>query len=235
MRLKPIILVCLLCVGMSACAVEQRRLASSPLSSIKSNEAAKASEASQKLYLDLINRMIAQGSYDAALAHLDEYRLRVFYDPMADLMRADVLSRLGRDKEAATVLRPYLNSPKNDDRTAKANKIAGRIYANRKNWTEAAKYYERARQASPSDPSVLNNLGYTLAQANEYKKAIQVLRQAYELSPDSEQIRNNLILAYYHGGKKRTAKSLFDDLQPVEKEAISQMIRAWPDAPPSLN
>lgn len=189
------------------------------------------SEASQRLYLDLISRLIGQGSYDAALAHLEEYRLRVPNDPNADLMRADVLSRLGRDTEALDILVPYVLGDDKGPLNAKGYKIAGRIYAGKKRWDRAVKYFEKARAAAPSDPSTLNNLGYALAQDGDFKRSIQMLRQAYDLAPQADQIRNNLIISYYYGGKRKTAKSMFDDLEHIEKKAVSAMIKAWPEQP----
>ncbi|MEN8723210.1 MAG: tetratricopeptide repeat protein [Alphaproteobacteria bacterium] len=195
-------------------------------------------ERSKKLYLDLIGQLIAEGKLNAALAHLDEYRLRVVGDPVADLMRADVLARLGRLNEAAAAVAPFVRRERGGDNKAiqaKANKIAGRISAGRGKWGNAVVYFERSRSLTPSDPSILNNLGFALAQTGDYARAQQLLRQAMDLAPGSPQIRNNLIVAYYHGKKRKTAKAMFDQLGAVEKKAVAAMIKAWPDAPDLQN
>ncbi len=238
---KSLISLCLL-VTLTACVTQERTTtgaaAANPTDEGRVVTAESTDERSQKLYLDLIAQLIAEGKLNAALAHLDEYRLRVIGDPVADLMRADVLARLGRYNEAAAAVAPFVKRERGGNSTilqAKANKIAGRISAGRGKWNDAAIYFERSRSLTPSDPSVLNNLGYALAQIGQYKKAQQLLRQAYDLAPGSPQIRNNLIVAYYHGKMRKTAKSMFDQLDPVEKKAVAAMIKAWPNPPQAEN
>ncbi len=161
-------LICLsLIISLTGCVAQQRTTtgaaAAKPSADGNVVTARSTDEKSQKLYLDLIAQLIAEGKLHAALAHLDEYRLRVVGDPAADLMRADVLARLGRFDEAAVAVRPFLNGAQgagNQAIQAKANKIAGRIYAGRGRWGDAAAFFEKARSLTPPAPAALSNLGY---------------------------------------------------------------------------
>lgn len=234
-----------ICLGLTltACVTQERTTtgaaAASPAAEGKTITAQASDEKSQKLYLDLIARLIAEGKLHAALAHLDEYRLRVVGDPVADLMRADVLARLGRDREALAAAQPYITGTSgganNSALQAKANKIAGRISARHNLWPQAVTYFERSRALAPSDAATLNNLGYALAQTGNYSRAQHLLRQALDLAPTSPQIRNNLILVYYHGKQRKKARAMFDRLPQADKEAVAAMIKAWPAAPKPLN
>ena len=77
-----------------------------------------------------------------------------------------------------------------------ANNLLGLAY-DRRGWhAQAREAIERALSAAPSDPHVLNNLGYSLYLDDHYGQALARLKQAARLAPGNPHILNNLALVY---------------------------------------
>lgn len=68
-------------------------------------------------------------------------------------------------------------------------------------WSQAARILEIGGKLTPqpehqfivAQAQVLNSQGITLAKAQDWAAAIDTLRQAYQLTPQAEQIQDNLI------------------------------------------
>ncbi|HLL74402.1 MAG TPA: tetratricopeptide repeat protein [Pyrinomonadaceae bacterium] len=84
----------------------------------------------------------------------------------------------------------------NSTNLVEANNLLGLAH-DRRGWhRQAREYYERARSVAPNDPQVLNNLGYSLYLDDRYNDALDKLKQAARLAPQSAPVQNNLALVY---------------------------------------
>ncbi|XKH61086.1 tetratricopeptide repeat protein [Halomonas sediminis] len=72
-------------------------------------------------------------------------------------------------------------------------------------YTLAQSHYEKALEASPGTPLVLNNLGYSRYLAGDWEEARRALRRAVGVNPGYELAWRNLGLVYARGGDFETA------------------------------
>lgn len=101
----------------------------------------------------------------------------------------------------------------------------GIAYAKRGKFSEAIDAYNTAIMLDPSNPNAYHLLGYVyLRQGNNSKtKALENLKFAAELSPNSVWIRYNLALAYWENGDRSSAISEVKkvlELNPQFREII---------------
>jgi Flp pilus assembly protein TadD len=90
-----------------------------------------------------------------------------------------------------------------------ANNLLGIAYDRTGQHKLAVEAYNRALSASPKDPSVLANLGYSLYLADDYAGALKRLKQAAKLSPGQPVIYNNLGVVTARVGKYEEAYKYF--------------------------
>ena len=84
--------------------------------------------------------------------------------------------------------------------------------------------------ARPASAEYLNNLGYARLHLgpDALKQAEFNLRQAYELSPTSTSIRNNLVLVLMMRGEKSEAQRLLNSIATrKERVAVRDFARNW--------
>lgn len=67
-------------------------------------------------------------------------------------------------------------------------------------WQDAADAYDHARALAPTEPAILNNIGYSLTLQHRFTEAEAVLRQARALAPGDQRFENNLDIATVAGG-----------------------------------
>lgn len=77
-----------------------------------------------------------------------------------------------------------------------ANNLLGLAHDVRGLHKQAQGFYERALTVAPNDPSVINNLGYSLYLDDRYKEALSKLKTAARLDPSRPQIFTNLGFVY---------------------------------------
>lgn len=147
------------------------------------------------LYLGIVNGLIKQGRYEAAIAFLDQYKESQAQSPRYQLLRGEAL--LGAKRYADADL--AFNAAVKSDLAAQAWSGLGRVEAAQGRWDTATDDFAHASRLDPANPSYLNNLGYAKLQQGEtggqLAGAETDLKRAYELDPNSNTIRNNLILA----------------------------------------
>jgi Flp pilus assembly protein TadD len=81
----------------------------------------------------------------------------------------------------------------------------------------AVEHHRLASELEPTNPSYLNNLGFTLLAHGKAREAIAVLREALRLDPTSARIRNNLGFAYAKlGDFHSAAEHFFRGAAPAE-------------------
>lgn len=68
-------------------------------------------------------------------------------------------------------------------------------------WSASAAAYARALALVPTEPVVLNNLGYSLILQRRFDDAEQMLRNAIRIAPNNDRLSNNLDIAMIAAGK----------------------------------
>jgi Tfp pilus assembly protein PilF len=58
-------------------------------------------------------------------------------------------------------------------------------------WSEALFRFEKARQADPGNPRILNNMAVALEAAGRYDEALETYREAIRLSPGNRDLESN--------------------------------------------
>lgn len=143
----------------------------------------------KQLHTDLVREMIAQGRLYAALAHIEE--LQKSGGPREELLllHAQVLSKLGRGKEAEQEYRQLLGSTFDGE----ARHGLGLLYAE-KHYAQSLQYLRDAARLRPTDAGIRNDYGYALMMGGQYADARVHLATAYELDGTVDRYRNNYVL-----------------------------------------
>ena len=71
---------------------------------------------------------------------------------------------------------------------------------------EALAYAERAQRLAPTNPAVLDTLGWLLVEMGETSRGVDILRRAARLAPSDDEIRLHLATAYVKAGQRDAAK-----------------------------
>jgi Flp pilus assembly protein TadD len=184
---------------------------------------AEALQNESSLYFDIIGGLIKQDRHGAALAFLDSYAIaRKDPEPRYWLLRGDALLGLGRREEAAIAYARL-------DRTALAAagwNGRGQVAASMSRWYEAALYFGKAVRGEPTNADFLNNLAFADLRAGRSDLSVVSLRQAQELKPQSELIRNNLIIALTLHGDRAGAAAMLDMIaDPAWREKVRAMVQ----------
>lgn len=176
---------------------------------------------SRGLYLDLIRQARNDGRPRAAIAFLDDFEMQFPSDVEALVLRINCLLDLNELAEAEAVLRRLPNTARAGQ--LGANAARGHVNAALKRWPEAVSYYRLALAAKPADANLFNALGYAQIRSGKAREAIDTLRSASELAPNSQVIRNNLLLALLLGGEVETVRNALglipDEAQRTALEA----------------
>lgn len=219
-------LTAVLCAGLAlaACAADPRGpvQARTAATALPASPAAGTFTAQNEalLYLNVVNGLIKQQRYGAALAFLDDYAAtRKVLVPRYWLLRGDAALGLERRNDAASAYAKLEGTPL----AAQGWNGQGRIAAAAKVWRDAAPKFRKAVKGDPSNADFLNNLAFAELHLGNSVSAAGHLRQAHELAPGSELIRNNLIIALTLSGDRRQADTLLLNIQDGAKR---QQVRA---------
>ncbi len=187
--------------------------------------------AQSDLYLGVVEGLIRQQRYQAAIAFLAKYQRSGAPTPRFLKLTGDALSGAGRYDEAIASYRGALGS----DLAAAAYDGIARAQSARGNWAEAARNFRQATLLDPSNADYLNNLGY--AQLKQGLKgagldtAVSALERAHELAPDSIRIRNNLALAAASSGDRAQLHTLLDTIPDGgRRKLLADFAQNWTPA-----
>lgn len=179
-----------------------------------------------RLYLSVVNGLLGQGRYRAALAYLDQYAVKEKKTPYFQQLYGEAL--LGTEQYDAAA--SSFASLKGTDLAPEGSNGLGRVSAAQGDWPAAADHFQQAVALRPSSAEFLNNLGYAqLCMGEETLKAAEFsLRQAQELDPTSESIRTNLLIALMMAGKNDDARRLLAGI-PLsrEREQVQSFAAGW--------
>jgi putative PEP-CTERM system TPR-repeat lipoprotein len=91
----------------------------------------------------------------------------------------------------------------------------------------ALQYAERAHELAPSNPAIMDTLGWILVQRGERERGLEMLGRATELAPDAHDIRLRFAKSLVDAGRKGAARkeleqlSRIDSRHPAQKEAAA--------------
>ena len=183
----------------------------------------------QTLYLTIVEGLIEQGRYRAALGYLDQYAVADRKTPRFSLLRGEALLGVEHYDEAAQAFSDLRGS---DLEAAGLNGL-GRVEAAQKHWAAAEENFNKAVAGRPSDADYLNNLGFAQLHLGDeaLPRAEFNLRQAQEIDPSSSSIRNNLVLVLMMEGKEDDARTVLDGIAvPRERAAVQKFAADWVQA-----
>jgi Flp pilus assembly protein TadD len=118
--------------------------------------------------------------------------------PRDYLERGRALLEEGRLNEAIAELSRATSL---DSKLSQAHSLLAVAYDRKGLHDRAEDSYRRAIDANDRDPQAMNNLGYSLYLAGNYRAAVDKLKKAARLAPADSRILNNLALAQVRLGK----------------------------------
>lgn len=179
----------------------------------------------QATYLKVVDQMQQQGLWFASLAHIDALEQRWGITPDSTRVRADALRQTGQATLAEAAYKRLLNTPME----AAGYRGLGLLAGARSNYAEAAQLLKQAQRRTPTDASLLSDLGYANLRAGQFDEARLPLMQALQLRPDSTQAQANLALYFEVTNQREQAIALMESNRMAEasrvavREAAQQM------------
>jgi len=223
-------LVCLLGFLISGCATPAHMTARTERteSTISEPAAAMNPAAQADLYLGIVDGLIRQQRYEAAIAFLAKFQKTETLTPRYHKLAGDALSGAGRIDEAIAAYRLALQS----DLAPQAYNGIGRAQSIRGNWVLAAENFRQAATLDPANATYLNNFGYAQLKQDFRGPAlapvVSELQRAHELDPDSNLIRTNLALALSLSGSRAQLLALLDTVpDPARRKEIAAFSANW--------
>lgn len=177
-------------------------------------------ESKSHLYLNVVNGLLEQGRYRAALAYLDQYAVNERKTPFFQQLYGEALLGTGQYDAAGSAFSELTRGPL----APEGHSGLGRTSAAQGDWATAVSHFRQAVALRPSSPEFLNNLGYAQLSlgGGSIADAEFNLRQAQELDPASVSIRNNLVIALLLAGKEAEARRLLAGIQTADERAEVQ-------------
>lgn len=166
-----------------------------------------------------------------AAAHVDQHRVaaadfQLLLDQAIERERTDSLVRFSllRSNEIRYVLatvqqqagwldpatRLYEEALENDLSLYMAHAQLANIHEQNKNWTKAVAERRRALEVFPEDPSLVYDLGTTLARARSFAEAATTLEQAMALNPHNPRVPYMLGLVRQQLGDRAGARAAYE-------------------------
>ena len=144
----------------------------------------------RELHRELIQTMLAQEQYYAALAHIQAAQAENGPSDELRYLEAEARRKLGQYRDADALYSQLGNSRY----AAEAAQGLGLSAAARGEFAIAVGHLRRAAQRRPADPGLRNDLGYALLKLGRYAEARPELSTALELESANPRARNNLVL-----------------------------------------
>lgn len=196
-------------------------------SSSGSSDAPPPESSTRTLYLTIVQGLLDQGRYRAALGYLNQYAVSESASPRFNMLYGEALLGVNQYDDAQKAFAALTDT----DLSGVGYSGLGRVAAAQGNWAAAQQDFAKAVAARPSEPGYLNNLGYAEIEVGGDKalsRALFSLRQAQELDPASASIRNNLVLALTLAGKEDEAQKVIQDIPtPYERAAVTKFASDW--------
>ena len=150
-----------------------------------------SSERPEQMRLAMVESLMAERRYFAALAHLDALGSELGSTPYSLWLRAECLRRTEQPAAAAALLESLLDTEQAGD----AYRGLGLIAARAGRLDVALDHLLRARELRPTDGRIRNDLGYVLLLAGRVEASRIELSTALELETPAA-VANLLLLLY---------------------------------------
>src|SRR6187402_2210375 len=95
----------------------------------------------------------------------------------------------------------YESILKKDPSNVAVNHRLGIVHARQSNYDVAKKFFNDALRLNPSDPEILNDLGYACYLSNDYAGAESALERALKVDSQNRRATNNLALVVGSQGR----------------------------------
>ncbi|WP_175686519.1 pilus assembly protein [Burkholderia anthina] len=158
------------------------------------------------MYLNLIQRMQAQGLYFASLAHIDAYDKAYGVSPDTILLRADALRITDQPAASAVAYTQLLKTPL----AARGYRGLGLIAGAAGDFDHAVQALTQASELAPTDASLLSDLAYAKLRNGDVAGARIPLMKAAELDQRNPKIVSNLVLYLLATGHTQDAQRLMN-------------------------
>ncbi|MEO1204225.1 MAG: tetratricopeptide repeat protein, partial [Pseudomonadota bacterium] len=129
-------------------------------------------------------------------------------DPSMQLLLAQHMNQSGDDQSSIAVYEDIVAA--NPEDGVALNNLAWLYYTQRDD--RAIPTARKAREALPTNWSVLDTLGWVLVEAGELDEGIEVLAEAAEISDGVAVVRYHLAEAYARSGRRDEARSILEEL-----------------------
>ncbi|QQK04041.1 pilus assembly protein [Burkholderia sp. Bp9017] len=158
------------------------------------------------MYLNLIQRMQAQGLYYASLAHIDAYDKAYGVSPDTILLRADALRMTDQPAASAAAYTQLLKTPL----AARGYRGLGLIAGAAGDFDHAVQALTQASELAPTEASLLSDLAYAKLRNGDVVGARVPLMKAAELDQHNPKIVSNLVLYLLAAGRSSDAQRLMN-------------------------
>jgi tetratricopeptide (TPR) repeat protein len=190
-----------------------------------------AQAAQSDLYLGIVDGLVRQKRYQAAIAFLAKFQKSQALTPRYHMLAGDALAGAGRTGEAIAAYRQALQS----NLAAGAYNGIGRALSADGNWIQAAENFRQAATLDPTSAIYLNNFGYAQLKQDFHGPAlapvVNELQRAHELDPDSDLIRANLALALALSGSRAQFLTFLETISdPSRRQQIAAFSANWTPA-----
>jgi tetratricopeptide (TPR) repeat protein len=166
-------------------------------------KAARLNPGDARAHNNLGSALQQQGRADEAIT---QYREELMTEPN-DAKTQDTLGILLLEKgDADEAITHFQKAIQIDPRNAKAENNLGNAFLQKGNTGEAIAHFERALRITPNEPAIENNLAWIFATSQESSlrngpKAVELARQADQLSEENPTILRTLAAAYAEAGR----------------------------------
>lgn len=219
---------------MTGCATSPRNLSGPSAPGSPSGAEGLVGPAAQAdLYLGVVEGLIRQNRFQAAIAFLAKYQKNGPQTARFRKLTADALNGAGRYDEAIASYRSLLTS----EYAAAAHAGIGRAQSATGDWLSAEESFRQAAILDPANATYLNNLGFARLRQSvtggNLHQAVEVLQRAHELEPGSNMIRNNLALAEARAGRNGQLLALLDTIpDAAHRRQLADFVARWNGASP---
>ncbi|WP_444985832.1 tetratricopeptide repeat protein [Halomonas mongoliensis] len=201
------LLVGLLLAGLSGCTTTRENLGSDVTGALqpfaqgsRTGPCGERYSAEEGMELSMVQQQLDEERPRSALAYLEA--LGYAY-PEARLMEAEALRQVGELERSSEVYAALRSTCLEAD----AQRGLARNAFSRQRPEVALEYMRRARQASPADARIRNDLGYLLMLRGDHSAAIEEFLTALELDESHGNAASNLVLALLQSGQPRRAEA----------------------------
>ena len=170
------------------------------------------------MHSELIQSLLMQKQYYAALAHVEAAQSEEGATPELRYLEAEARRELGQSAQAQALYTGLLRSVY----AAEAYQGLGLLQGARKDWSGAIEQLTLAVERKPASAAMRGDLGYALMAAGRWNEALTELATAVELDPGSARNRNNLIVLLMLNGDEAGVKRVAS-ASDVSRQALVKL------------